>query len=154
MVAVAEGGVIGKANQVPWHSSADLKRFKQITMGSTVLMGRKTFESLGRRPLLGRKNFLLSRRTKEIPSVGNVKIFDSIEEALANVDTEKVFIIGGEEIFRQTLDRVDGIWLTPVEGSYEGDAHYPEIPLERFELKSREKCTEDPRLEFLYYERK
>ena len=117
-------------------------------------MGRKTFESLGKKPLPGRKNFVLSRSLKEIPNTGNLKIFDSLEKALASVETEKVFIIGGEEIFRQTMNQIDGIWMTKVEGRYEGDVYYPEIPQGRFELKSREKSNEDPRLGFFYYEKK
>ncbi len=135
---------------MPWHFSADLKRFKQLTLGNTVIMGRKTFESLGK-PLPGRENFVLthSKRANEAP----LKFFSSIDEALKNVSTEKAFIIGGEKVFQQTIDKVEGIWLTRIDEDYEGDVFYPEIP-RLFEIKTREKSPEEPKLEFLYYEKK
>lgn len=154
IVAIATGGVIGKDNRLPWHFSCDLKHFKEITMGSTLLMGRKTFESLGKKPLPGRQNFVLSRSSSRGPKAANLKYFDSMEKALRGVKTEKAFIIGGEDLFRQTMERINGIWLTRIEGDYEGDRFYPEIPFGQFEIKTRERPKEDPRLEFIYYERK
>ena len=151
IVATSGGGVIGKGNKLPWHSSADLKHFKALTMGSTVIMGRKTFESIGK-PLPGRENFVLTHSKN--PNRGNIKFFDSLENALENISTPKAFIIGGEDVFKQTLDKVAGVWLTKVQGQYQGDAYYPEIPANIFEIKSREKSQDDPRLEFIYYERK
>ena len=152
IVALSKNGVIGKDNQLPWHFSADLKRFKQLTMGYTVIMGLKTFESLGSNPLPGRENLVLthSKRTNQ----DHLHFFNSLETALKNVSTPKAFIIGGENLFKQTMARIDGIWLTQIDGDYEGDVYYPEIHDSTFELKSREKSEEEPKLEFLYYERK
>ena len=149
IVAVAIGGVIGKNNQLPWHFSSDLKHFKKITMGSTVIMGRKTFESIGSQPLPGRENFVLSRAAAS-PNNQTVKFFSSFEEALKEVRTQKAFIIGGASLFRQTLPSVDGIYLTQIPGTYEGDVYYPEIP-DYFEEISREKSKEHPSLEFIFY---
>ena len=151
IVAMAPGGVIGKENRLPWHSSADLKHFKKLTLGSTVIMGRKTFESLGK-PLPGRDNFILSHSEKK--ETAGAEFFHSLEEALKAVKTEKAFIMGGGELYRETLDRVNGIYLTQVAGKYEGDTFYPTKSVEEleklgFEIVFREKSSEDPQLEFI-----
>lgn len=153
IVAMSENRVIGKKNQLPWHFPADLKHFKNLTMGSTIIMGRKTFESIGK-PLPGRENFVLSRRRKPASAHGaeRVYFFLSLENALEKVKTEKTFIIGGADLFQQTMYLVDGIYLTKIGGKYEGDAFYPEITKEFKEI-SRTPCPEDPNLEFIYYER-
>src|SRR3989338_10183108 len=126
VVAMASNRVIGKDNRLPWHFSEDLKRFKKLTMGSTLIMGRKTFESIGAKPLPERENFILSRSASENQNEEHLKFFGSHEDALKAVRTEKAFIIGGAEIFRQTIDSADGIYLTLVKAHYEGDAFYPE----------------------------
>ena len=123
--AMTGHGVIGKNNQLPWHYSEDLKFFKATTMGTTVIMGRKTFESIGK-PLPGRENIVLSH--SNLSTSPEVKVFHSINEALSNAQNENVFIIGGAELFSQTIDQVNGIYLTRVPGSYEGDVTYPMIP--------------------------
>ena len=151
IVAVAEGGVIGKENRLPWHFSSDLKRFKQTTMGSTLLMGRKTFESIGGRPLTGRENFVLTHSKPPAPEAENLKFFDSFESALKGVKTEKAFIIGGAKIFRQTMNQIDGIFLTRIHETYEGDAFYPPIPA-HFEEREREVSQDNSEIEFIYLE--
>ena len=179
VAAVAKNRVIGKNGKLPWHFPADLKHFKELTWGSTVVMGRKTFESLGK-PLPGRENFVLSRsgpsaageaqppalagRPPDLRSVrigdrpggrdtpATVQFFGSIPEALASVKTPKGYIIGGAEIFRQTLDQVDGLYLTRIDADYEGDAFYPEIPT-FFKERKRTLLQECPRLEVIYYEK-
>jgi dihydrofolate reductase len=152
IVATSGGGVIGKENQLPWHSSADLKHFKKLTLESTVIMGRRTFESIGSKPLPGRKNFVLTHSPSS--PVSEVEFFDSLEKALKQVATEKAFVIGGAELYRETLNQIDGIYLTKVEGEYEGDVYYPAHSLEEleklgFEIIVREKSSEDPQLEFI-----
>lgn len=123
--AFAGQGIIGKDNQLPWpKNSQDMKFFKETTTGATVIMGRKTFESIGR-PLPNRTNFVLSRSGW---SAEGVTVFNSIQDAIAQAPTEKVFIIGGAKIYEQTIQDVEGIYLTPIKGSYEGDAKYPKIP--------------------------
>ena len=157
VAAVAKNRVIGKNGKLPWHFPADLKHFKELTWGSTVVMGRKTFESLGK-PLPGRENFVLSRSgpstageaRRDAPAT--VRFFGSIPEALASVKTPKGYIIGGAEIFRQTLDQVDGLYLTRIDADYEGDAFYPEIPT-FFKERKRTLLQECPRLEVIYYEK-
>ena len=145
--------VIGKDNLLPWHLSEDLKRFKQITMGHTIIMGRKTFDSIGK-PLPGRQNFVLTRNSL-LPHGGEgqdegVRFFHSIDQALRAVKTEKAFVIGGADLYRQTIDRVDGIYMTLVKGDYTGDAFYPEIP-KTFQETGRDPSA-DPALEFIFYE--
>lgn len=151
IVAVANKRVIGKGNRLPWHFSKDLQHFKKMTTGQTVIMGIKTFESLGCKALPNRENFILDRSgNKPYP---DQKFFTSLDDALQNVQTENAFIIGGAELYRTSIDRADGIYLTRIHADYEGDVLYPEIP-ECFIEKSREKLQDDPLLEVIYYEKK
>ena len=148
MVAVSENGIIGKDDRLPWHFPSDLKHFKELTLGSTVMMGRKTFESIGK-PLPGRENFVLSRSVAK--QEANLKFFPSLEEALKKVATPKAFIIGGAQLFQETLYRVDGIFLTKIHQIYEGDVAYPVIP-SYFKEKERKTLQENPKIEAIYYE--
>lgn len=150
IVAVARGGVIGKDGKLPWHFSADLKHFKKITMGSTLIMGRKTFESIGQKPLPGRENFVLSRHKKI--NAEHLHFFDSFEKALAKVKTEKAFIIGGGELFGETLSKIEGIFLTRIDADFGGDTFYPAIPRD-FKEGKREILQGDPKIEALYLKR-
>src|SRR3989338_5260970 len=125
VAASGDAMVIGKDNKLPWHYSDDLKFFKATTMGSAIIMGRKTFESIGK-PLPGRDNFVLSRGDFSSPLVVNV--IHSLDKAYRKTDKENIFIIGGADLFRQTIGQVNGIYLTKVPGSYEGDTMYPAIP--------------------------
>jgi dihydrofolate reductase len=121
IAALDRNHVIGKDGKLPWHLPADLQRFKRLTTGHTVLMGRKTYESLGR-PLPNRRNVVLSSRPVE-----GVETYASLSEALrALEDVDTVFIIGGGEIFRQALPIVDGLYLTIVDGEHEGDTFFPD----------------------------
>lgn len=151
IVAVANNRVIGKGNQLPWHFSKDLQHFKKMTTGQTVIMGLKTFESLGCKALPGRTNIILDRSgQKPYPEQ---MIFASLDEALKHVSTAMAFIIGGAELYRTTLDRVDGIYLTRIHADFDGDVLYPEIPAV-FVEKSRSKLQDDPLLEVVFYEKK
>ncbi|MBP9865925.1 MAG: dihydrofolate reductase [Candidatus Omnitrophica bacterium] len=150
VVATARNRVIGKDNKLPWHFSEDLRYFKKLTTGSTVIMGRKTFESIGR-PLPNRENFVISRTLTEH---AGVRLFNSIGNAIGAVQTENAFIIGGAEIYKTTILNVDGIYLTRIDADYEGDAYYPEVPdgFEEVEIQClREK---DPKIDVVYYEKK
>lgn len=120
IAAIGKNRVIGKDGKLPWHISEDLKRFKRLTTGHTVLMGRKTFESMGK-PLSNRRNVVIS--SMQIP---NIETYSSSDEALATLeDQEKVFIIGGEQIYTQLLGRADELYLTLVDKDVEGDAFFP-----------------------------
>lgn len=120
IAAIGKNRVIGKDGKLPWHISEDLKRFKRLTTGHTVLMGRKTFESMSKQ-LTNRRNVVIS--SKPIP---NVETYSSIENALdALADQEKVFIIGGGQIYAQLLNRADELYLTLVDEEIDGDAFFP-----------------------------
>lgn len=124
IVAVAENGIIGGGNSLLWHISEDLQRFKKITSGHPVIMGRKTFESLGR-PLPNRHNVVITRQKDYAPA--GVTVVSSLEQALALfADTEEVFITGGGEIYAQAMGIADRLYLTTVMHDYEGDTHFPE----------------------------
>jgi dihydrofolate reductase len=125
IVAMAANRVIGHENRLPWHLPADLQHFKQITMGKPILMGRKTYESIGR-PLPGRTNIVITR-DKNYVAEGCV-VVHSMEEALkAAADSEEVMVIGGAEFYRQALPYAVTLYLTIVEGDFEGDAFFPEL---------------------------
>ncbi len=150
IVAVANNRVIGRGNQLPWHFPKDLQHFKATTLGQTVIMGLKTFESLGCKALPGRTNFILDH-TGAKPYPGQI-FFPTVDEALKNVKTEHAFIIGGAMLYRTTIDRVDGIYLTRIHADYDGDVLYPEIPSDFLE-KKKLKIQDDPLLEVIYYEK-
>ena len=148
VVAMAKNRVIGKENKLPWHFSSDLKHFRQLTTGQTVIMGRKTFESIGK-PLPNRENFVVSR-SRGVGAPG-LTFFNALEKALVAVKTERAFIIGGADIFRQTIEGVNGIYLTLIEEDFEGDAFYPEIP-KYFIEQSSHTLQENPTLRLIFYE--
>ena len=135
IVAVAQNGVIGDRNALLWHISEDLKHFKALTSGHPVVMGRKTYESLGR-PLPNRTNVVISRQELEIPGC---RVVHSLDEALALFpEEEEVFIIGGAQIYAEALPRADRFYLTRVFHDYEGDTHFPEWNEELWRLVSSE----------------
>jgi len=125
IAALAENRVIGRDNQLPWRISADLKHFKALTMGKPIVMGRKTWESIGR-PLPGRKNIVVTRDTAY--QAEGCQVVHSIEHALdAAGEADEVMIIGGAGLYRQTLGRADRLYLTQVKAEVEGDTWFPEI---------------------------
>lgn len=126
IVATSKNRVIGNNNSLIWKLPADLKRFKQITTGNTVVMGRKTYESIGK-PLPNRRNIIITRDTNYL--VDNCEIVNSLEEALMLCNND-CFIIGGGEIYKQSIDIADKIYLTLVQEDFEGDTYFPEIDKE------------------------
>jgi dihydrofolate reductase len=135
IAAQAENRSIGIDNRLPWRLPADLRRFKALTMGHTLIVGRKTYESIGR-PLPGRTLIVVTRRERYAPR--GVQVAHSVEEALRQAQGEEVFIGGGEEIFRQTLDRADRIYLTCIQKDFPGDAFFPELDKSVWRLVERE----------------
>ena len=140
----AKNRVIGNKNKLPWHIPADLKRFRKLTVGHPVLMGRKTFQSIIARngqPLPQRKNIVLSSNPTLFQHP-DVAVYATLDEALANLKTAlKVSIIGGETVYRATLPIADELELTLVEGAYFGDAFFPDFsdpPHSGFTLEARE----------------
>ena len=135
IVAVAQNGVIGDRNALLWHISEDLKHFKALTSGHPVVMGRKTYESLGR-PLPNRTNVVISRQELEIPGC---RVVHSLDEALALFPgDEEVFILGGAQIYAEALPRADRFYLTRVFHDYEGDTRFPEWDEAQWRLVSSE----------------
>lgn len=124
IVAVAENGAIGKDNQLLWRLPDDLKRFKQLTMGSPIIMGRKTFESIGK-PLPGRTSIVISRSTGSYPAgvIGVSSVGEAIEKA-SHAGADTAFVIGGGEIYKLFLSYADKIYLTKVHTSIEGDTFF------------------------------
>ena len=147
VVAVSRNGVIGKDGKLPWHFSTDLKFFKNLTSGHTVIMGRKTFDSIGK-PLPNRRNIVVSRSSQA--SIPGVEFATGIEEAVKLAQKGDTFIIGGASIYNETLNLVDGIYLTRIDADYEGDTYYRGVP-EQFQETSRQVLQEDPRIEVLLY---
>jgi len=134
VVAYSNNHVIGKDNQLPWHLPADLRHFKETTLGKTIVMGRKTFESIGR-PLPKRKNIVVTR--DEDFSVEDVTVEHDLQFLERFIDsTEEVCVIGGGEIFRQTLDATQRLYVTIVDTEIEGDTFYPEIPADFVQVAS------------------
>jgi len=147
IVAMAANGVIGQDNELPWHLPADLKHFKQTTMGKPILMGRKTWESIGR-PLPGRTNIVITRDSAY--TAAGCIVVNSIEAAIAAAgEQDEVMVIGGAELYRQVLPCADTIYLTRIHASFDGDTRFPEISdaewqqLERVDHEADEKNLQD-----------
>lgn len=135
IAAVASNGVIGDNNKLIWRLPADMKYFKQHTLGKSVLMGRKTYESIGQ-PLKDRTNVILSRSLSEAPE--GCILVRSIPEALSKFAGEPLMVIGGADIYAQMLEAADRLQLTEIEQSFEGDAYFPSFNREEWKLVSRE----------------
>ena len=123
IVAMSKNRVIGDSNSLIWHLPADLKRFKELTTGNPIVMGRKTYESIGR-PLPNRRNIIITRDVKY--DVEGCEVVNSLEEALM-ICNNNCFIIGGGEIYKQSMSIADQIYLTLVHEDFEGDTEFPEI---------------------------
>jgi len=160
ILAMSENRVIGREGQLPWDLPEDLARFKQITLGHPIVMGRKTYESMGK-PLPKRTNIVVTRnpdefrRNSEAPE--SVVVVDSVEKALAPYQSteEEVFIIGGSEIVKASLHLVDKMYLTFIHDDFEGDAFFPEWDQSQFKEVWRKDHNDSP-LPFSYvnYERR
>jgi len=158
IVAIAENRAIGKDNKLLWHVSEDLKRFKKLTTGHTLIMGRKTFESL-QKFLAGRRIIVLTRDREFNP--GNAETAHSLDQAVSLTEGEQeIFIAGGAEIYALALSRgiVDTVYLTVIHQDFDGDTWFPEFPDEEWELQSREDHNAGEKnpfdFSFLRYERK
>ncbi|MEI6085348.1 MAG: dihydrofolate reductase [Verrucomicrobiota bacterium] len=142
IAALAQNGTIGDAGKIPWHISEDLKRFKRLTLGHPIIMGRKTYESLGK-PLPGRRNIILSRQP------GRDR-FPSLEAALKSCGDETIFIIGGAEIYRLALPLADTLLLTHVHRQVAGDTQFPDYDRTQWREVSREDTAD---YSFVEYEK-
>ncbi len=144
VVAVARNGVIGRDGGLPWHLSSDLKKFKEITMGKPVIMGRKTWESLPKRPLPGRRNIVITRQKGFVAD--GAMVVASPEEALAAaVGAEEIAVIGGGEIYDMFMVLADRIYLTEVALDVEGDTLFPAIEPAHWREVAREEHSQGPK---------
>ncbi|MFP5385978.1 MAG: dihydrofolate reductase [Bacteriovoracia bacterium] len=143
IVAKSENNVIGVENKLPWHLKDDLQNFKKITMGHHILMGRKTFESIGK-PLPGRMSLVVSSEPRA--NTDSVfwfnSIFRAIKQAERNGETE-LFIIGGEKIFKSALSLADRIYLTEVKGEVKGDAFFPQLSMKNWKKISEQQFSKN-----------
>lgn len=141
IVAAAEDGAIGRGGDLIWHISADLKRFKALTMGHTIIMGRKTWDSLPKGALPGRRNVVVTR-DKSFSAKG-ADVYNSLEEAINSCQGEEAFIIGGAQIYRQAMPIVSKLFLTRVYASYpDADAFFPEIIADEWYIANEEEEAE------------
>ena len=131
ITAISKNRCIGRDGQLPWQLPADLQRFKQITMGQTLLMGRKTYQSIGR-PLPGRSTIILSRSADF--SAPGCLVVNSLEAGIAAATTEQLFICGGAEIYQQMLPLVEKIYLTELQKNITGDSFFPQLQSDQFKV--------------------
>ena len=152
IVAVAEDRAIGDKGNLLWHLSSDLKRFKAITTGYTIIMGRKTYDSLPNGALPNRRNIVISRQLK---SLKDAEVYSDIDEALkATSDEDIVYILGGGEIYKETFPRADELHITLVHKSYpEADTRFPEWKLTDWNILKQEQIGQDEKneLDSVYY---
>ncbi len=154
IAAVAKNNVIGKSTgEMPWHSKEDFQHFKQTTFGFPIIMGRKSFESLGK-PLKGRLNIILTKNSKLKEKFEEIMIFNSLEQAYEYCDVannEKIFVIGGGQIFKQAINNADEMIISHMDFDAKGDVVFPKIDLSKWKISSREKRSE---FEIVTYVRK
>lgn len=150
IVAVANENVIGKDNQLIWHLPEDLKRFKNLTTGHTIIMGRKTFESLGR-VLPNRKHIVLCNDTTMSIEDENVEILDNISKLEKYINSEEEnFVIGGATIYKLLMPYCNKMYITKINESFEGDVYFPEINNEEWDIVKTEKGIKDEKNPFDY----
>lgn len=147
IAAVAQNGVIGTGDRLPWRLPDDLRRFKQLTWGHPLILGRKTYESIGG-PLPGRRMIVLTRQA-DYRSPSSVQVAGSLTEALDLCGpAPKAFIGGGSEVYRKALPIADRLYLTRVLAAVEGDRYFPEVDWSRWRLVQEEKHPADERHQF------
>ena len=161
IVAQAQNRVIGRNNALPWYLPNDLKYFKKVTLGKPIIMGRKTYESIGR-PLPGRPNIVISRQQDYAPE--GISVVPNLEEAISLAESlveinggDEVMVIGGAQIYALALPQADRLYITQVHAEVEGDAHFPEFNLEQWQELGREDFSaQEPNpydYSFIVYER-
>ena len=150
VVAAANNNVIGKDNQLVWSLPNDMKFFKNVTWGMPVVMGRKTFESLGK-PLPGRKNIILTRQGNwQVEGTVGVKSIEDAIYLVKEMDVKEMMVIGGGEIFKMLFDKAKRIYLTRVDAEPEGDAFFPAIDTNEWKLMSKKDHEADAKHKYNY----
>ena len=139
--AMDRNGLIGAGNTLPWNLPADLAHFKKLTLGHPVIMGSNTWNSLPKKPLPGRQNIVLSRTmAKDMPECDVAR---SLDEALSMAKGERVFIIGGASVYQEALPRTDVLYLTRIDGEFEGDTHFPKLDEDAWQETEHEAHEKD-----------
>ena len=150
IVAVADNGVIGRDNAMPWHLRSDLQRFKQLTLNKPVIMGRKTFQGLGK-ALPGRKNIMITRQVGW--NAEGIAVVNNIDDALklaGETDAKEVFVIGGGEIYKMFFERAQRIYLTRIHAEPEGDTFFPALDSKEWKLIRTDTHEADEKNHFAY----
>lgn len=156
LVAMDKNRLIGKDNDLPWRLPADLAYFKRVTMGHPIIMGRKTYDSIGR-PLPGRENIIVTRDTSY--KMEGCKVIHSIEEIvkMRKESEQELFVIGGAEIFKEILPYSDRLYITEIEEEFEGDTYFPAFDKSEWKIISKEQGIKDEKnpydYKFLVYEK-
>lgn len=146
-MALAENNAIGKDNKLLWHLSDDLKRFKRLTIGHKIIMGKNTFESLPNGALPGRKNIVISDNLNDC--FGDCITVNSIQEAIDNCsDDEESFVIGGGSVYEQFLEHSDRLYITKVHQEFDGDTFFPEIDYSKWKIKEKIECLANEKNEY------
>lgn len=152
--AVAKNNVIGKSNgELPWHISEEFKHFKETTLGSPIIMGRKSFDALGK-PLPKRENIIISNNKELSYSFADIKIFNNLTDAFThckNKNYEKVFVIGGGQIYSQAIELVDEMIISKLNFNAEGEVYFPKYDENNWEIVKRDKREQ---FEIFWYKRK
>ena len=153
IVARARNGVIGAGGTIPWRVPGEMAYFKQVTLGHPIVMGRKTWESLPRTPLLGRRNLVVTRDRNYIAE--GAEVVASLDEALARcAEAQDVFVIGGAELFALALPRVTRAFVTEIDLEVDGDVHFPALDPAQWREISRRRGATEPTHDFVVYERR
>jgi dihydrofolate reductase len=154
IVAIAKNNVIGRLNgEMPWHVSEDFRHFKKTTMGFPIIMGRKSFESLGK-PLKGRENIVITKNKDLKYNLDELNIFYSLNDAIdycKSLNVEKIFITGGGEIYKQSISMADEMIISYMNFDAEGEVEFPEFIVDDWEITNRDKRDQ---FEIVYYSRK
>ena len=148
IVAMSQNSVIGINNQLPWHISEDLKNFKKTTLNHCVIMGRKTYDSIGK-PLNNRRNIVISRDSSL--KIDGVEVVNSLEKAISMVkEALEIFIIGGEQIYSMALSLATHLYITKVDGHFKGDAFFPDLDQKVWKEIAREDLISESQLKFSF----
>ena len=148
IVAMSQNSVIGLNNQLPWHIPEDLKNFKKITLNHCVIMGRKTYDSIGK-PLKDRRNIVISRNNSLL--INGVEVVNSLDKAISMVDdSSEIFIIGGEQIYTISLSLATHLYITKVNANYKGDAFFPDFIQNDWREVGREDLISESNLNFSF----
>ncbi|MBN20589.1 MAG: dihydrofolate reductase [Bdellovibrionaceae bacterium] len=154
IAAMAENRVIGKDGTLPWNIPSEMKYFRETTSGCPIIMGRKTLEELGGKPLPKRRNIVITRN-RDLVVDSRIEVFHSLKEAIENISSQiEVFVIGGAQMYKEALPYCDRIYLTSIHETYEGDTYFPEFNEESYEIIRETFVEEDPSYTIRVYQKK